>query len=98
MKNKCLYTELTTAVEQIAAALRRYDGGSTHCSITVSTRDAVEDAEETPDFYGILVNKIHGDGTRSEVIESETGYLYRDSEGGIIKVERIGGVKDDTQG
>lgn len=70
-----------------------------HCIISVSTRDTVENAEEAPDFYGILVNKIHEDGTRSEVIKSESGYLYRGEDGGIIRVERIGErVNDDTQG
>lgn len=99
MKNKCLYSEITTAVEAIAAALRKFDGETVNCIVSVCTRDSEKDAEEKPDFYGIYVNTFNEDKTRTEVIIGEHGYLYRGDDGGIIRTERHPeGNGDDTQG
>ena len=86
MKKQILYTEVTTAIEQLALALRKFSGESTFCRVEVLTRDEDQD-EEAPDLFTF---GIHPGGS-DEIILSEGGWIYRDSEGKIIKVKRIGG-------
>ena len=85
MKDKILYTEVTTAIENLALALRKYSGASTFCRVELLTYDADQD-EEAPDLYTF---GIHPGGS-DEIILSEGGWIYRDQDGKIIKVKRIG--------
>lgn len=50
MKDKLLYTDITTAIEALALALRRHSGGSMFCRVEVLTRDKDQD-DEAPDLY-----------------------------------------------
>lgn len=90
MKNQILYTDITTAIENLALALRRCSGSSMFCRVEVLTRDKDQD-DEAPDLYTF---GIHPGGS-DEIILSEGGWIYRDADGKIIKIKRIGdgGVK-----
>lgn len=85
MENKLLYTDVTTAIEALALALRRYSGGSMYCRIEVLTRDKDQD-DEAPDLYTFGIHP----GSSDEIILSEGGWIYRDADGKIIKIKRIG--------
>lgn len=84
MKDKILYTEVTTAIENLTLALRKYSGASMYCTVSVTTRDD-DESGEAPDFYSMSVREIGN----PDVILSEGGFIYRDQDGQIIKVDRI---------
>ena len=85
MKNKILYTEITTAIDELARALRKYSGGPMFCRIELLTHDEDQDAE-APDLYTFGIHP----GNSDEIVMSEGGWIYRDSDNKIIKVKRIG--------
>lgn len=85
MENKLLYTDVTAAIEALALALRRYSGGSMFCRIEVLTRDKDQD-DEAPDLYTFGIHP----GSSDEIILSEGGWIFRDADGKIIKIKRIG--------
>ena len=90
MKKQVLYAEITKAVEDLATALRKFTGESVFCNISVISRS---EAEGSPDDYTI---KVHTNTDGLPLVFGEAGYIVRDTDGKIAKVERLhGGVEDD---
>lgn len=97
MKNKTLYTEITKAAEDMAKALRNYSGAPMYCSVSIVTRDSIQDEKEAPDVYTLRVHEAGGSEPVGNMILAESGLIYRDEEGKIASVDRIitGGTRDD---
>lgn len=92
MENQILYTEITKAVEDIAQAIRKFSGESIFCNISVVSR---EKEVGEPDSYTI---KVHVNQKDLPLVLSEAGYIIRDENDRIAKIERtLGGFKNDTQ-
>lgn len=90
MKKQILYTEITKAVEELATALRKFSGESVFCNVSIISRG---EAEGSPDDYTI---KVHMNADGLPLVFGEAGYIVRDTDGMIAKVERLhGGVEDD---
>lgn len=90
MEKKMLYSDVTAAVENLTQALRKFSGESVFCNISIVTR---EDTKGDADSYTI---KVHMSAEGLPLVFSEAGYIVRDTDGMIAKVERLhGGVEDD---
>ena len=85
MKNLILYGEITTAIENIAQALRKYGSGSLYINVSIVTN------EEEPGRDGYLI-RLHECNKELPLVFGEVGTIIRDEDGKIAKVERdIGG-------
>ena len=88
MKNQILYTEITTALEDIAQALRKYGSGSLYINVSIVTN------EEEPGLDGYSI-RLHEYNNELPLILAEAGTIIRDEDGKIAKVERnVGGWHD----
>lgn len=95
MKNQILYTEITKAAEALAQALRKYSDASMYAAVSVVTRDSDRKNGDTPDFYTLRVNVIKkkdkNEYEATDPIIAEAGFIHRDEDGQIAKVERVVG-------
>lgn len=90
MKKQVLYAEITKAVEDLATALRKFSDKSVFCNVSIASRS---EAEDSTDDYVI---KVHMNSKDLPLVIGEAGYIVRDTDGKIAKVERLhGGVEDD---
>ena len=90
MKKQILYAEITNAIEDLATALRKFSDKSVFCNVSIISRS---EAEGSPDDYVI---KVHMNSKDLPLVIGEAGYIVRDTDGKIAKVERLhGGVEDD---
>jgi len=98
MKKRVLYTEITKAAEDLAAALRKFSSSPMYCNVSIVTRDRIQDETEAPDVYTLRVHKADASDPVGDMILAESGLIYRTDDGKIARGDRIisGGVEDDT--
>ncbi len=83
MKKKILEAEITTAVERLVKALRKYSDEGLYLSFFAFTRDKESAEEENPndipDYYSIRVLKPFEEEDDIEDEDKDIDYIFNDS-------------------
>ena len=97
MKDKILKTEISSACERIARALRQYSNEPMDCEIYIRTRDS--EPIQDSDFYSMTVSFGGENAENIDIIKqgARVTYLFDRFEGENIKKTEIvfGGSEDE---